>query len=144
MSKVENVVSCFEEGFICSQALFSTYCTDSGLDRDKALKISAAFGGGMARMGGICGAVTGAFLVISLKYGNTKADEYQAREKTYSLVREFADLFKSRNGSFICKDLLGYDINTPEGLQVAREKKLFSTVCPKFVRDAAEIVEQLL
>lgn len=144
MSKVEVAASCFEEGFLCSQAILSTYCEESGLDRDMALKISAALGGGMARMGGVCGAVSGAFLVISLKYGHVKADDHQGKDKTYSLVREFVDKFKSRNGSFICKDLLGCDINTPDGLEQAREKNLFSTVCPKFVRDAAEIVEQLL
>lgn len=144
MNKVQCAVSCFEEGFICSQALLSTYCTELGLDREIALKVSAAFGGGIARMGGICGAVSGGVMVLSLKHGHTKAADQQTREKTYSLVRELTDKFSSRNGSIICKDLLGCDINTPEGLQMARDKELFSIVCPKFVRDAAEIVEQLL
>lgn len=144
MSKVDLAVSCFEGGFICSQALLSTYGTELGLDRETALKISTAFGGGIGRMGGICGAVSGAFLVISLKYGNAGVEDGQSREKTYVLVREFSEKFKSRNGSVTCRNLLGCDISIPEGLALAREKKLFSTVCPKFVRDAAEIIEQML
>ncbi|MFZ5649263.1 MAG: C-GCAxxG-C-C family protein [Bacillota bacterium] len=144
MSKVDLALSCFKEGFLCSQALLSTYGTELGLDRETALKISAAFGGGFGRMGGICGAVSGAFMVVSLKYGHVKAEDGQAKDKTYGLVREFTDKFKSRNGSITCRDLLDCDISTPEGLAQAKEKNLFSAVCPNFVLDAAEIVEQLL
>ena len=144
MSKVDLAVSCFEEGFSCSQALFSTYSPQFGLDREIALKVADAFGGGMGRMGEICGAVTGAFMVIGLKHGRTIADDKQSQGKTYSLVNEFASRFKSRNGSIVCRELLGYDISTPEGMNTAKEKKLFATLCPKYVRDAAEIIEQIL
>ena len=144
MSKVELAVSCFDQGFSCSQALFSTYSPQFGLDRETALKVAGAFGGGMGHMGEICGAVTGAFMVIGLKHGGTIAEDEQSEEKTYSLVNEFVNRFKSRNGSIVCRELLGCDISTPEGLNTAREKKLFTTLCPKYVRDAAETIEQIL
>ncbi len=144
MSAVELAVACFREGFSCAQAVFSTYATEFGLDREKALAIAGAFGGGMGRLGEVCGAVTGAFMLIGLKHGKIRAEDDQARDTTYALVREFADKFKSRNGSIRCKELLGYDISTPEGLALAEERELFSTVCPKLVRDAAEIIEQML
>jgi len=69
MSRVEEAVSCFADGFSCSQSIVSTYGTEFGVDREKALKISTGFGGGMGRLGGTCGAVTGAIMVIGLKYG---------------------------------------------------------------------------
>jgi len=144
MDRVERAVSCFKEGFTCSQALLSTYGPQLGLNHELALKVSVAFGGGMARMGETCGAVTGAFMVIGLKYGKTKFEDEQAKEKTYSLVKEFVDRFKSRNGSIVCRELLGYDISTPEGMKLIKEKKLTTTLCPKFVQDAAEIIEQIL
>lgn len=144
MSRVEQAVSCFKEGFSCSQALLSIYGVEFGLDRETALKVSGAFGGGMGRMGETCGAVTGAFMVIGLKYGNTRVDDRQAKEKTYSLVKEFVEKFKSRNGSIACRELLGCDISTPEGMEIAKEKNLFATLCPKLVSDAAEIIEQTL
>ena len=144
MSRVELAVSCFKEGFDCSQALLSTYSPQFGLDRETALKVADAFGGGMGHMGEICGAVTGAFMVIGLKHGRTKVEDEQAHEKTYSLVNEFANRFKSRNASIVCRELLGCDLSTPEGLNTAREKKLFTTLCPKYVQDAAEIAEELL
>lgn len=144
MDRVERAVSCFKEGFSCSQAMLSTYGPQLGLNHELALKVSGAFGGGMARMGETCGAVTGAFMVIGLKYGNARVEDKQAKERAYSLVREFVDRFKSRNGSIVCRELLGYDISTPEGMKLIKEKKLTTTLCPKFVQDAAEIIEQIL
>ncbi len=144
MNRVERAVSCFKEGFTCSQAMLSTYGPQLGLNHELALKVSGAFGGGMARMGETCGAVTGAFMVIGLKHGNARVEDKQAKERAYSLIREFVDRFKSRNGSIVCRELLGYDISTPKGLKLIREKKLTTTLCPKFVQDAAEIVEQIL
>ncbi|MBM3118156.1 MAG: C_GCAxxG_C_C family protein [Chloroflexi bacterium] len=144
MSRVEEAVSCFREGFMCSQALLSTYGGQFGLDRETALKVSAAFGGGMGRMGETCGAVTGAFMVIGLKHGRTVVQDTQSHENTNELVKEFVDRFKSQNGSIVCRELLGCDISIPEGRKAFVEKKLRDTRCLKFVRDAAEIVEQLL
>ena len=144
MDKVERAVTCFKEGFSCSQALLSTYGAQFGLNREMALKVSGAFGGGMGRMAETCGAVTGASMVIGLKYGMTRVEDEQTKEKAYSLVKEFVDKFKSRNGSIICRELLGCDISTPKGMALAKEKKLIATLCPKFVQDAAEIIEQIL
>ncbi len=144
MNRVELAVSCFKEGFSCSQAIFSTYATQLGINREIALKIAGAFGGGMGHMGETCGAVTGAFMVIGLKYGRTIAGDRQSQEKTDSLVNEFVNRFKVRNGSIVCKELLGCDLSTPEGMNMAKEKNLRDTLCTKFVQDAAEIIEQIL
>lgn len=146
MSSIEQAVASFKEGALCSQAVFSTYAPELGLDRETAMKISTPFGGGMARMGEICGAVTGAFMAIGLKYGNASnwRAEDKAKENTYLLTVKFVDEFKSRNGSILCKDLLGCNLSTPGGRKLAEEKDLFNTLCPKLVRDAAEIIEGVL
>jgi C_GCAxxG_C_C family probable redox protein len=144
MNRIENAVSRFKQGFSCSQAILSTFGEQFGLDRETALKLAAGFGGGMGRMAGTCGAVTGAIMVLGLKYGAVLPDDRQAKELTYEKVREFAVRFKERNGSVECRDLLGYDISTPEGLQTIKDKELISTLCPKFVQDVAEILEEML
>ena len=144
MSKVKEAVICFTEGFNCSQAVFSTFAPEIGLDKESALKISSSFGGGMARMGETCGAVTGALMVIGLKSGNTNASDKQAKERTYGVVRDFVSRFEQLNGSIKCKDLLCCDISTTEGAKIANEKQLFTTLCPKFVEDAVLIIEQIL
>ena len=144
MNEVEYAVSCFEEGFSCSQAVLLAYGERFGLNREMASKVSGAFGGGMGHLGETCGAVTGAFMLIGLKHGAVRAEDVQRRKKAHDLVREFALEFNSRNGSITCRELLDCDISTSEGMKRAEEAGLFSTRCPKFVRDAAEIIEQIL
>ena len=144
MGTKELAVSRFEQGYSCSQAVFSAYAEEMGLDRDTALKIAGAFGGGMGRTGQTCGAVTGALMAIGLKYGAIDAADKETKEKVYALVKEFSDRFKFRNESVSCKDLLGVDIGTSEGQAIARDQNLYSTICTKLVKDAAEIVEEIV
>ncbi len=144
MNKVECSEQCFLSGFNCAQAVFSTYSGELGLDPEIALKIAGSFGGGMGLIGETCGAVTGAIMLIGLKYGKVRVDDTAAKEKTYALVQEYKRQFVELNGSVRCKELLGYDISIPEEMSTAGEKNLFKTLCPKLVKDSAEIVEKLL
>ena len=144
MNKVRCAVECFKSGFNCTQAILSTHAEDFGLDRETALKVAAGFGGGMGRMAGACGAVTGAFMVLGLKHGATTADDKEAKERTYASVREFTKRFEARHRSIVCRELLGCDISTAEGQQTAKDQNLFTTVCPKLVEDAAVILEEML
>jgi C_GCAxxG_C_C family probable redox protein len=142
--KIEEAVGCFREGFNCSQAILSTYSGELGLEKEAALKAAAGFGGGMGGLGEVCGAVTGAMIVIGLRHGYTMPKDKEAKEKIYALVRDLAGRFRSRNGSLLCRELLGCDLTTAEGMAMAREKRLFTERCPGFVREAAEILEDLL
>ena len=144
MNNVERAVSYFKNGLNCSQALLSTYGPQLGLPEDTARKISAPFGGGIAGMAKTCGMVTGALMIIGLKAGNTEASDRKSKRETNRLAREFIELFQARNNSVICRELLGCDISTPEGAKAAKDGKLFTTLCPEFARDAAEIVEEVL
>ena len=124
--------------------MLSSFGEQFGLARELALRVAGAFGGGMARMGETCGAVTGALMAIGLKYGMTQAKDEAAREKTYKLAQEFMTRFKARHNSLVCRELLGYDLSTSEGRKGAYEKGLFTTLCPQLVRDAVEILDQML
>jgi C_GCAxxG_C_C family probable redox protein len=136
-------VAAIQQGFSCSQAVFSTFAEEMGLDRQTALKLSQALGGGMGHLGEVCGAVSGAFLAISLKYGRTRVEDLAARDQTYALIQELAAQFKARFGALRCPDLLGLDIGTAEGMRRAQEDNLFRIRCDEFVRAAAEIADEL-
>jgi hypothetical protein len=82
-------------------------------------------------------------MLLGFKF-HKEADQRQARYNTYDLVREVNDRFKARHGTVICRELLGVDLGTEAGRKEVAERKLCSTVCPTFVRDAAEIVEALM
>ncbi len=144
MYKAEQAVSTFKQGYNCSQSVLSAFSLEHGLDPMLALKIASAFGGGMGRQGETCGAVTGAFMVIGLKYGMTFSEDRKTIEKTYEKANEFTTKFKERYGSVNCRDLLGCDISNTENLHQARKQGLFQTICPAFVKDAVEILEDIL
>lgn len=137
-------LSCFNNGFNCAQAVLSAFGPSLGLDREAALRVAGAFGAGMGRLGGTCGAVTGAMMVLGLKYGKTRPEDNDTRDKCYQLVQELMKRFESSSGTLVCRELLDCDLSTPEGYRFALDHKLFKLVCPKFVRAAVEITEDLL
>jgi C_GCAxxG_C_C family probable redox protein len=143
MSDVEKAASGFGQGLNCAQSIASSYGPGFGLSRELALRLASGLGGGIGHLGETCGAVTGAIVVIGLKHGGTVGDEL-ASEKTYGLVGQFLEKFKNRHGTIRCRELLGSDISTPEGLQAAEDKGLFEQRCPNYVRTSAEILEELL
>ena len=106
------------------------------------MKLGGAFGSGM-NMGETCGAVTGALMVIGLRRAKVSKSGFLSRDRTERETLEFIERFKARNGTVSCKELLGCDLGTPQGRADARRDRSFKTRCPRFVRDAAEILEEL-
>ena len=143
MSKADEAVALFNQGYNCSQALLATFGPELGLDRGLALKAAGPFGGGIARSGDLCGAVTGAVMAIGLRYSSDQVDP-EAKARSYAAVHRMLQEFQSRHGSIVCRDLLGCDIGTEEGRAEAQARDTHHTVCPQFVRDAAEILERIL
>ena len=142
MSRSGDAAKIFENDFNCCQAVFSAFAPDRGLDRNTALHIAAPFGGGMGRMGEVCGAITGAFMAIGLKYGNPDSNK-ETKKRSYEAVLAFTERFTALHGSIRCRELLGCDIGTPEGMAEAKERNLFSTLCADIVRDSVKIAETL-
>jgi len=137
----EAAVNCFSRSFNCSQAVFSTFAPQFGMDEKTALKLASPFGGGIACRGEICGAVSGALLTLGLARG---ADTPAGKEEIYRLSQEFMRRFEEKHGTLLCRELIGCDIRTPAGYQAAAEKRVFVTICPALVREAAEITQALL
>jgi len=81
-SKIKNAVETFLKGFSCSQAVLSAFCSSYGLDTNIALKISQPFGGGIAHLGQMCGAASGALMAIGLEHGRTRIEDDASKQKT--------------------------------------------------------------
>jgi len=145
LSKVKEAVPRFRQGSNCGQAILATYGTEYGLDRQIALNAGLGLGGGMGCGGEVCGAVSGAVLTIGLRTG-IEGDTHsrKVKEETYRKVRELFEKFKALHGSVTCRGILGCDLSTKKGLKQAREKDLFSKICPDFVAEAARILEEVL
>ena len=136
MNRIDDAVQLFENGYVCSQAVFAAFSSDFGVSKEDALKIGACFGSGM-RKGEVCGACTGALMALGLKFGDDK-------QKSNDACVRFLDEFAAENGSYICNDLLNCDITTPEGVNYAVENNLFKDFCPKMVDSATKIAEKIL
>ena len=142
--QADEAVEAFRRGLSCSQAIFSVYARDFGIDPETAEKLASPFGAGVAKTGEICGAVSGALMVIGLTQKREDIGNATAREKVYGLARRFIEEFTERNKSVNCTELVGYDLSDPKQFAEAREKKVFATRCSKIVRDAGEILDGIL
>jgi C_GCAxxG_C_C family probable redox protein len=144
VNRIKAANELFNRGYNCAQALLASFGVDLGLNRDMALKIASPFGGGIGRMGEACGAVTGGLMIIGLKYGITEPG-FEKKMKTYEVVSTFIEQFKNRNKSrsIFCSELISFRMNQGKTLK-QEEKDIIQTKCPRFVQDAAEIIEEIL
>ena len=140
----EEAVACFTQGCNCAQAVSSVFARDAGVPEEVVLRAATGFGGGVAHTGGACGAVSGAVLAIGLLFGSTGPEEKEAKDRTYALTQEFIVRFVGKHGTVSCTGLLDCDLSTEEGLARARSQGITRTLCPGYVRDAVEILEEML
>ncbi len=146
MNEKERAVELFKEGYNCSQSVFVAFCHRFGIDEETAKKISAGLGGGLGRMREVCGAVSGAAMVIGSICAGVDGEDSESKQKNYELVREFADRFKKENGSIICRELLGLDIEMEKSAQPEKRTAEYykKRPCVELVECAAEILEEMI
>jgi C_GCAxxG_C_C family probable redox protein len=140
----EAAAAVFLQGYNCAQSVLMSCGRDYGLPRETAVRVAQAFGGGIGRTGNVCGAATGALMVIGLKCSAKDAADLAAKAESSRLAQEFLARFKARSGSLLCRDIIGCDLSTAEGYKYALESGRHQTICPKAIRDAVEIIEELL
>ena len=136
-----------EQGYGCAQAVLASFAQDYGLSEEAALRIATGFGSGMGRLCEVCGALTGAFMVIGLKHGKVATDgtRYGSNtETTYRLVAELAEKFRAKNGSIYCRELIGHDLSVPEERAKVVALGLFTTTCRKCILNSVELLEECL
>ena len=144
MNPVTVATQMFEDGYSCSQALLCAFAPRYNLDREHALKLASPFGGGIARQGMSCGAMTGGIMVLGLHGGRTDPDDTETRDKNDALVIEFMDRYSKENGAYYCNDLTGVDISDPVARQAAKEAGVYEKTCPNLVWFAADLVLELI
>ncbi len=76
----KRAVQLYNSRHLCSQAILKTYAEKCGISEEQAMKLGSGFGAGM-RKGEVCGACTGALMVLGLLYGQTyPADPDQRKD----------------------------------------------------------------
>ncbi len=144
--KAEKAKQLFKDGYNCSQAVLGAFCEDIGLDFETAVKLSSSFGGGMGRMREVCGAVSGMFMAAGLKCGYSFPEDRESKKEHYKLIQQMAEEFRNKNGSIICRELLGQsEGEVSSHIPSERTKEYYKKrPCAELVGDAAEIFENIL
>ena len=105
-SRVQRAKDLFMSGFNCSQSVVAAFADLYGFTQEQALKMSAAFGGGIGRMRETCGAACGMFQLAGLEKGATEGPDRESKKETYALVQQLAAAFKAHAGSIKCAEIL--------------------------------------
>jgi C_GCAxxG_C_C family probable redox protein len=136
----------FVSGYNCTQSVIGTVCGELGLDFDQALKLAQPFGGGMGRMREVCGTVSGMLFALGAVLGSSDAADKKAKDDLYAAVQKLSGTFREKNGSIICRELLGLDkkntamtdpVSAPRTAEYYRKRP-----CADLAGDAAEIFQK--
>jgi len=146
MNRIEKTIDLQRNGGLnCSQAILTVFGEQFGMDAETAKMFGRPWGGGMGHLAETCGYLTGAILVLAQAYNH--GDESRAREEVFEGVRELFSRFEKRRGTTRCKELLGADMSTEQGLEKIKQEKLIKKLCctdDGIGRDVTEILEDLL
>jgi C_GCAxxG_C_C family probable redox protein len=126
----------FEQGFCCAESVLQAIAESRDIHSELIPRIATGLCGGISRTGGICGAVGGGVLAISMITGRSSADA--SREENHRLIRAFLSEFEAQFGSTNCEKLMGCRLDTPEGRQFFKENNLREK-CRIFTREAAKM-----
>lgn len=141
MNRTKFAVDRFKEGYKCSQAVLEAYAETYDIEPALARKIALPLAGGSA-IGGECGAVSGAFMVLGLRYAPETWDDAEATHTVFDKIGAFARRFQNLHGSLNCRDLIGLDVFTEQGFKQFEENNIKMTRCVRFVEDAMSILEE--
>ncbi len=143
----------FLSGYGCAQAVLLAFPDLTGLDEATAARLASSFGGGMGRMREVCGAVSGALMVLGFADGYADPHDTKAKNTHYARVRDFAERFKARctqdgkRGAIVCRELLaGANVSNEAGGEAeARTAEYYrKRPCPELCAIAAEILQDML
>lgn len=139
----EKAVNNFKSGYNCAQSVFLAFASEFGFDDETALKLSSSFGGGMGRLREVCGAVSSMFAIAGLKKGYTSPNDDNAKAEHYEFIQALAEKFKSKYGTYICRELLELPEGADSPIPSKRTEEYYQTrPCEAFVRYASEIIER--
>jgi C_GCAxxG_C_C family probable redox protein len=144
MNRAETAADYMRSGLNCAQSIVKAFASELAVDEDLAVRMTASLGAGLGRSGYVCGALSGAALVIGARFGNSDPADTAARDKAYALTDALLERFEKEHRTVLCRNLISFNLKDPEELLRARDEGVFVNRCPVFVLSAAKILEQIL
>lgn len=143
MGNKETAIINFKTGYNCAQSVLAPFADQMKIDVDTVLKLSSGFGAGMGRTQNTCGALTGAYMVLGLQYGQQFPDD-DSKEKVIALIQEITEKFKEEHGFTNCNELLKVDLKTIEGQYQFNKRNLHEKVCSLCVNSVVSLLEEII
>ncbi len=143
LSPAERAESLFLGGYNCAQSVLQAFAPRWKLEQRAAARLGSPWGAGIAYQGRQCGALSGGLLALGMEYGQQSADDKTAKALAYHKATEFIERFKAFHQNDQCRLLLGFDLSQPDELEKARAAGVFENQCPIFVRQAAQILDEM-
>ena len=145
MTRKEKAIQSFLDGYNCCQCMMLAFEDLLTIALDTALKIASPFGGGMGRLREVCGSVSGMFMVLGYIYGYNEPNDYTGKKDLYAHIQELARRYEEANGSIICRELLGLNVQHDTSVPSERTPEYYaSRPCAIKIGSAAEILEAYL
>lgn len=133
----------FSDQFNCSQAVFSAYSEKFGISEDDAIRIATGFGAGFGREQEVCGAISGAVMVLGCRYFDEN-DVPGSKEIIYQKTQELLKKFKEKNITIRCYELTGIDFKKDINREEFKKQQIQEKVCKKSIEDVCEILDEIL
>ncbi len=139
MTRGEKAEACFFEGYNCAQSVVVAYADKLGLTKDMAARMSSGFGGGIGRLREVCGAFSGAVMVLSLLCGYDQPLDLEGKQAQYERIQRMGAAYKEKVGSLICREILEIraDVVPPVPATIPGH----NPACAELCRIAADILE---
>ena len=135
----------FLSGMTCAQSVLCAFEDVTGLDRDTSMRIAASFGGGVGGLREMCGAVSGALVVLGMARGWTDPDDEAAKSAHYERTQTFVRRFRDAEGTSVCAELLSAAGVVPGPGPAPRTPEYYTVrPCTRLVGTAARLLDELL
>lgn len=141
----QKAMELFKQGYNCSQSVFLAFEDRYSLDHKTALMLSSSFGGGMGRLREVCGAVSGMFMVAGVLYGYDSPKDFEGKKTHYERIQLLAHEYELRNGSIICRELLGLKKGKDAPVPEQRTEEYYKKrPCMQLIGMSAAIMEEYI
>ena len=144
MDRKEAAQAYFKSGYNCAQSVVMAFCDRTGLTEEESARLASSFGGGLGRMREVCGTVSGMAIVAGILFGYDDPKAPGAVQEHYALVQRLAGEFRERNGSIVCRELLGDRSPVRSAPEPRTEEYYKKRPCVELVGDAVEILSRYL
>ena len=145
MTRKEQAVAYFKQGYNCSQSVVLAFKDLVNIDEATLLKIASPFGGGMGRLREVCGSLSGAFIILGLLYGYDTPETGQVKAELYERVQSLARQYENDKGSIVCRELMHLNVKHDDSKPEARTKDFYTKrPCIELIAYATELLENYI